>query len=156
MESFILELGTGFAFLERQKRMIVDGVDYYLDLLFFHRDLRRLVAVELKIGEFQPGNKGQMELYLRWLNRHERKADEEPPIGLILCAGKRQETIELLDLDQSGIQVSSYWTQVLPRAALESKLHEAIQLARNRILQNKHRAGQKMRGAKRYPAVDAA
>ena len=141
MESFILELGTGFAFLERQKRMIVDGVDYYLDLLFFHRDLRRLVAVELKIGEFQPGNKGQMELYLRWLNRHERKADEEAPIGLILCAGKRQETIELLDLDQSGIQVSSYWTQALPKAALESKLHEAIQLARNRILQNKRLAG---------------
>jgi predicted nuclease of restriction endonuclease-like (RecB) superfamily len=141
MESFILELGAGFAFLERQKRMIVDGVDYYLDLLFFHRDLRRLVAVELKIGEFQPGNKGQMELYLHWLNRHERKPDEEAPIGLILCAGKRQETIELLDLDRSGIQVSSYWTEILPKAALESKLHEAIRLARSRILQNDHLAG---------------
>jgi predicted nuclease of restriction endonuclease-like (RecB) superfamily len=155
-ESFILELGAGFAFLERQKRMIVDGVDYYLDLLFFHRDLRRLVAVELKIGEFQPGNKGQMELYLHWLNRHERKPDEEAPIGLILCAGKRQETIELLDLDRSGIQVSSYWTEILPKAALESKLHEAIRLARSRILQNDHLAGKKRRGAKRCAAADVA
>jgi predicted nuclease of restriction endonuclease-like (RecB) superfamily len=136
MESFILELGAGFAFLERQKRMIVDGVDYYLDLLFFHRDLRRLVAIELKIGEFQPGDKGQMELYLRWLDRHERKEDEATPIGLILCAGKRQETIELLDLDRSGIKVSSYWTEALPKAALESKLHEATRLARRRLMQN--------------------
>jgi hypothetical protein len=138
MESFILELGAGFAFLERQKRMIVDGVDYYLDLLFFHRDLRRLVAIELKIGEFQPGDKGQMELYLRWLDRHERKDDEATPIGLILCAGKRQETIELLDLDSSGIRVSSYWTEALPKAALESKLHEAIRLARRRLMDKSH------------------
>ena|SRR6266702_3220663 len=136
MESFILELGAGFAFLERQKRMMVDGIDYYLDLLFFHRDLRRLVAIELKIGEFQPGDKGQMELYLRWLDRHERKDDEATPIGLILCAGKRQETIELLDLDSSGIKVSSYWTQILPKAALESKLHEATRLARRRLIQS--------------------
>jgi predicted nuclease of restriction endonuclease-like (RecB) superfamily len=136
MESFILELGAGFAFLERQKRMMVDGIDYYLDLLFFHRDLRRLVAIELKIGDFQPGDKGQMELYLRWLERHERKDDEATPIGLILCAGKRQETIELLDLDSSGIKVSSYWTEALPKAALESKLHEATRLARQRLIHN--------------------
>ncbi len=142
MESFILELGAGFAFLERQKRMIVDGVDYYLDLLFFHRDLRRLVAVELKIGEFQPGDKGQMELYLRWLDRHERKDDEATPIGLILCAGKRQETIELLDLDSSGIKVSSYWTEALPKAALESKLHEATRLARQRLIKDGAQAGE--------------
>ena len=146
MESFILELGAGFAFLERQKRMIVDGVDYYLDLLFFHRDLRRLIAVELKIGEFQPGDKGQMELYLRWLDRHERKDDEDTPIGLILCAGKRQETIELLDLDSSGIKVSSYWTEALPKAALESKLHEATRLARQRLIESGAQAGEKRRG----------
>jgi len=97
--------------------------------------LRRLVAVELKIGDFQPGDKGQMELYLRWLDRHERKNDEAAPIGLILCAGKRQETIELLDLDTSGIRVSSYWTEALPKAALESKLHEAMRLARERMMQ---------------------
>jgi len=130
MEAFILELGVGFAFLERQKRIIIDGVDYYLDLLFFHRNLRRLVAIELKIGSFQPGDKGQMELYLSWLNRYERKKGEESPIGLILCAGKRRETIELLDLEKSGIKVSSYWTEALPREELERKLHEAVKLAR--------------------------
>ena len=130
MEAFILELGVGFAFLERQKRIIVDGIDHYLDLLFFHRNLRRLVAIELKIGSFQPGDKGQMELYLSWLNRYERKEGEESPIGLILCAGKRRETIELLNMDKSGIKVSSYWTEALPKADLERKLHEAVKLAR--------------------------
>ena len=152
MESFILELGAGFAFLERQKRMIVDGVDYYLDLLFFHRDLRRLVAVELKIGDFQPGDKGQMELYLRWLDRHERKDDEATPIALILCAGKRQETIELLDLDRSGIKVSSYWTEALPKAALESKLHEATRLAHQRLVKKGGQAAPKRRDIDRRTA----
>lgn len=133
MESFILELGVGFAFLERQKRIIVDGVDHYLDLLFYHRNLRRLVAIELKLGEFKPGHKGQMELYLGWLDRYEKKAEEESPIGLILCAGKRHETVELLDLDKSGIHVASYWTEALPKAELERKLHEAVMLARARL-----------------------
>ena len=133
MESFILELGVGFAFMERQKRITVDGIDHYLDLLFYHRNLRRLVAIELKIGAFQPGDKGQMELYLGWLNRYERNPDEETPIGLILCAGKRHETVELLDLEHSGIQVSSYWTEALPKAELERKLHEAVRLARARL-----------------------
>lgn len=133
MESFILELGVGFAFLERQKRVTVDGVDHYLDLLFYHRNLRRLVAVELKLEDFKPGDKGQMELYLGWLNRYERKEGEESPIGLILCAGKRQETIELLNLEQSGIQVSSYWTEALPKEAMERKLHDAVTLARARL-----------------------
>lgn len=135
MESFILELGVGFAFLERQKRITVDGVDHYLDLLFYHRNLRRLVAIELKIGEFKPGHKGQMELYLGWLNRYERKEGEESPIGLILCTGKRHETVELLDLERSGIQVSSYWTEALPKAELERKLHDAVMLARTRLEQ---------------------
>lgn len=133
MESFILELGVGFAFLERQKRVTVDGVDHYLDLLFYHRNLRRLVAIELKLGEFKPGHKGQMELYLGWLNRYERKTDEESPIGLILCAGKRHETVELLDLDKSGIHIASYWTESLPKAELEHKLHEAVMMARARM-----------------------
>jgi predicted nuclease of restriction endonuclease-like (RecB) superfamily len=133
MEAFILELGVGFAFLERQKRVSVDGVDHYLDLLFYHRNLRRLVAVELKLEDFKPGDKGQMELYLGWLNRYERKENEETPIGLILCAGKRQETVELLDLERSGIQVSSYWTEALPRAEMERKLHQAVNLARARL-----------------------
>lgn len=133
MESFILELGVGFAFLERQKRITVDGEDYYLDLLFYHRPLRRLVAIDLKLEEFKPGDKGQMELYLNWLDRYERREGEEKPIGLILCAGKRRETVELLDLERSGIQVSSYWTEVLPKKELERKLHDAVRLARARL-----------------------
>jgi len=132
MEAFILELGVGFAFLERQKRIMVDGDDHYLDLLFYHRHLRRLVAIDLKLREFKPGDKGQMELYLRWLDRHERKPDEEAPIGLILCAGQRHETVELLNLEKSGIRVSSYWTNVLPKEQLQKKLHEAVMFARVR------------------------
>jgi len=133
IEAFILELGTGFAFLGRQKRITVDNEDHYLDLLFYHRGLRRLVAIELKLEEFKPGDKGQMEFYLRWLDRYERKAGEETPIGLILCAGQRRETVELLDLEKSGIHVSSYWTDVLAREQLQRKLHDAVQLARARF-----------------------
>jgi predicted nuclease of restriction endonuclease-like (RecB) superfamily len=133
MEQFILELGVGFTFVARQKRISVDHDDYYLDLLFFHRGLRRLVAIDLKLRDFRPGDKGQMELYLRWLDKYERKAGEEAPIGLILCAGKKHETVELLDLEKSGIKVSSYWTEVLPKAELERKLHEAVRLARARL-----------------------
>lgn len=153
MESFILELGVGFAFLERQKRITLDGVDHYLDLLFYHRHLRRLVAIDLKLEEFKAGDKGQMELYLRWLERYERKEGEEKPIGLILCAGKLQETIELLDMEQSGIRVSSYWTEVLPKKQLERKLHEAVSLARarlgNRIESAKEKSGIRPRRRKK-------
>jgi hypothetical protein len=124
MEAFILE---------RQKRITVDGVDHYLDLLFYHRNLRRLVAVELKLGDFKPGDEGQMELYLGWLDRYERNEGEEPPIGLILCAGKRQETVELLNLERSGIKVSAYWTEALSKTEMERKLHEAVLHARARI-----------------------
>jgi predicted nuclease of restriction endonuclease-like (RecB) superfamily len=133
MEAFILEIGVGFAFLERQKRITVDGDDYYLDLLFYHRRLRRLVAIDLKIGDFKPGYKGQMELYLRWLDKYERQKDEESPIGLILCAGKKEETVRLLDLEAVGIRVASYWTEDLPREQIERKLHEAVILARERL-----------------------
>jgi predicted nuclease of restriction endonuclease-like (RecB) superfamily len=143
MESFILELGVGFAFLDRQKRITVDGVDHYLDLLFYHRRLRRLVAIDLKLREFKPGDKGQMELYRKWLDRYERNEGEEKPIGLILCAGKLQETIELLDLEQSGIRVSAYWTKVLPKKELERKLHDAVRLARARLQAAKDRSGGK-------------
>jgi predicted nuclease of restriction endonuclease-like (RecB) superfamily len=133
MEQFILELGVGFTFVARQKRISVDQDDYYLDLLFFHRGLRRLVAIDLKLRDFRPGDKGQMELYLRWLDKYERKPGEETPIGLILCAGKKHETVELLDLEKSGIRVSSYWTEVLPKAELERKLHQAVLVARSRL-----------------------
>ncbi len=133
IEAFVLELGTGFAFLERQKRIQVDSEDHYLDLLFYHRGLKRLVAIDLKLEAFKPADKGQMEFYLRWLDRHERRPGEEAPIGLILCAGQRRETVELLDLEKSGIRVSSYWTDVLPKEQLQKKLHEAVLSARARM-----------------------
>jgi len=135
MENFILELGVGFTFVARQKRIQVDNDDYYLDLLFYHRGLKRLVAIDLKLGDFRPADKGQMELYLRWLAKYEQKPDEQAPIGLILCAGKKKETVELLELEKSGIRVASYWTRVLPRELLQKKLHEAIQHARTRLAQ---------------------
>ena len=135
IENFILELGIGFTFVARQKRIQVDSDDFYLDLLFYHRGLRRLVAIDLKLRDFQPGDKGQMEFYLRWLAKYEQKPDEESPIGLILCAGKKREQIELLELEKSGIRVASYWTKVLPRKLLQQKLHEAIQHARERLTQ---------------------
>ena len=136
MEAFILELGAGFAFMERQKRITVDNDDYYLDLLFYHRRLHRLIAIELKLGDFKPADKGQMELYLRWLDKHERRENEGAPIGLILCAGKKEETIRLLDMEGSGIRVASYWTEALPKAELERKLHEAVIQAHHRLAQD--------------------
>lgn len=134
IERFLLELGTGFAFVERQKRITLDGDDYYLDLLFFHRRMQRLVAIELKIGDFKPGHSGQMELYLRWLDRHERQPSEQPPLGIILCAGKKRETVEYLDLDARGIHVAEYLTELPPREVLAERLHRAIEAARNRLV----------------------
>jgi len=133
LEAFILELGRGFAFVERQKRMVIDGEDFYLDLLFFHRRLRRLVAIELKLGRFKAAHKGQMELYLAWLNQHERQPGEEPPIGLILCAEASREQVELLQMHQDGITVAEYWTELPPKAELERQLHQALQDARERL-----------------------
>ena len=137
LESFIMELGAGFTFVERQKRMIVDGEDFYLDLLFYHRNLRRLIAIELKLGKFKADYKGQMELYLRWLDKYERRQGEEHPLGLILCAGKSEEQIALLELSKSGIRVAQYLTELPPRKVLEEKLHKAIQIARLRFEQIK-------------------
>jgi len=136
IESFLLELGTGFAFVERQKRITLDGDDYYLDLLFYHRRLRRLVVIELKIGDFKAADVGQMELYLRWLDRHERQKGEERPIGLILCAGKKRETVEVLELEPRGIHVAEYLTELPPRELLEQRLHEAVVRARHQLEQH--------------------
>lgn len=133
MEAFILELGVGFAFLERQKRISVDGDDFYMDLLFFHRRLRRLVVIELKLDKFRPEHKGQMELYLRWLDKHERHEGENAPIGMILCAGKQQEQVELLELDGAGIHVAEYLMELPPKELLQAKLHKAIAFARRRL-----------------------
>ena len=133
LELFILELGKGFAFVERQKRMIIDGEDFYLDLLFYNRKLQRLVAVELKLGKFKAAYKGQMELYLKWLDKHERHEGENSPIGLILCAGKSAEQIELLEMHKDGIMVAEYWTELLPKRKLEQKLHSLLIEAKARI-----------------------
>ncbi len=141
LESFLVELGAGFTFVARQKRMTVGETDYYLDLLFYHRKLRRLVALELKLGKFQPADKGQMELYLRWLEKHEREEGEEPPLGLILCADKSEEEIELLQLGRSGIRVAAYLTELPPRELLAKKLHEALALARARLGSSRTDAG---------------
>lgn len=130
IEAFLLEMGSGFSFVARQKRMVIDGEDYALDLLFYHRRLRRLVAVELKLGKFKAAYKGQMELYLRWLEEHEQEPKEESPLGLILCAEGGQESIALLRLDQSGIHVGQYLTELPPKEVLERKLHESIALSR--------------------------
>lgn len=133
LEAFILELGRGFAFVERQKRMVIDGEDFYLDLLFFHRRLRRLVAIELKLGRFKAAHKGQMELYLKWLDKHERQPEEEAPIGLILCAESSREQVELLQMHKDGITVAEYWTELPPKAELEQRLHVALVEARERL-----------------------
>lgn len=133
LEAFILELGRGFAFVERQKRMVIDGEDFYLDLLFFHRRLRRLVAIELKLGRFKAAHKGQMELYLKWLDKFERQPEEEAPIGLILCAESSREQVELLQMHKDGITVAEYWTELPPKAELEQRLHAALLEARERL-----------------------
>ena len=132
MERFLLELGVGFTFVARQKRISVGADDFYLDLLFYHRHLRRLVAVELKLEKFQPAHKGQMELYLRWLDQHDRAMGEEPPIGLILCASKDTEQVKLLDMDAANIRVAEYLAHIPDMQVLQAHLHRAVELARER------------------------
>lgn len=137
LELFILELGKGFAFVERQKRMIIDGEDFYLDLLFYHRRLKRLVAIELKIDRFKAAHKGQMELYLNWLDKYERQPDEAAPIGLILCAQAGTEQVELMNLQKDNIMVAQYWTELPPKAVLEAKLHTALIEIQERLAEQK-------------------
>ena len=133
LQRFITELGNDFAFMARQKRITIDNEDYYIDLLFYHRHLQRLVAVDLKLGKFRAADKAQMELYLNWLNKYERKENENSPIGLILCADKSDEHIELLELNKGNIRVAQYFTALPPKKLLEQKLHKAIQLAGQRL-----------------------
>ncbi len=137
LELFLLELGNGFTFVERQKRMIIDEEDFYLDLLFYHRKLKRLVAIELKIDKFKAKYKGQMELYLKWLEKYEKQEGENSPIGIILCAEASKEQIELLEMHKDGIMVAEYWTELLPKDILEKKLHQALIEARERIERKK-------------------
>ncbi|SFU57712.1 PDDEXK nuclease domain-containing protein [Halomonas korlensis] len=135
LELFLLELGAGFTFVARQKRIQIDNDDFYIDLLFYNRRLKRLVAIDLKLGDFKAADKGQMELYLRWLARHEQETGEEPPLGIILCSGKKKEQIELLELDASGIHVAEYLTVLPPRDVLQARLHEAVEHSRARLAQ---------------------
>ena len=137
LERFILEFGHGFTFVDRQKRMTLDGDDFTLDLLFFHRTLRRLVAVELKIGRFKPQYMGQMRFYLKWLDRYERQEHENPPIGIILCTTASREQIELLELDKEGIAVAEYWTALPPKVEFERKIREILEQAKERLARRK-------------------
>ena len=137
LERFILELGTDFSFVARQRRITVDHEDYYIDLLFYPRKLRRLVVIDLKLGKFRAADKGQMELYLRWLDRYDRQMGEDPPIGLILCAGSSDGHIELLQLEASGIRVAEYFTELPSRKLLEQKLKSAVAIARERLAEGR-------------------
>jgi predicted nuclease of restriction endonuclease-like (RecB) superfamily len=137
IEHFILELGKGFTFIERQKRMIIDGEDFYLDLLFYNRKLKRLVAIELKLGKFKVADKGQMELYLKWLDKYEKQEGENNPIGLILCVEKSSEQVELLQMHKDGIMVAEYWTELPTKKELEKKLHSLVIEVKARFENNK-------------------
>ena len=141
LEQFIIELGSGFSFVARQKRIIIDGEDFYLDLLFYHRRLHRLIAIDLKKGRFQAAYKGQMELYLRWLERYEMEPGEESPLGLLLCTEGSEEQIELLQLDKSGIKVAQYLTELPSREQLLKNIEAARQRWENRLLPEKQKNG---------------
>ncbi|ARD39610.1 nuclease [Edwardsiella ictaluri] len=136
IEQFLLEMGAGFTFIARQKRIQIDEDDFYIDLLFYNRKLKRLVAIDLKTEKFKHAHKSQMELYLRWLAKYEQEADEQPPIGIILCSSKKQEQIELLELDKSGIHVAEYLTVLPAIDVLKEKLHHATQAAKLRLAQD--------------------
>lgn len=133
LQHFITEIGSDFAFLARQKRITIDNRDYYIDLLFYHRRLKCLVAIDLKIGEFEAANKGQMELYLRYLEKYEQMEDENTPIGLILCTGKNKEHVELMQLDKSNIRVADYLTVLPSQKLLQEKLHRAVEIAQQKM-----------------------
>lgn len=130
LEQFMLELGNGFTLVARQKRMIIDGEDFYFDLLFYHRRLHRLIAIDLKLGRFKPQYKGQMELYLRWLEAHEMEPGEESPLGLLLCTEGSKEQIELLQLDKAGIKVAQYMTELPPRELLIQQIRKSLDIAK--------------------------
>lgn len=134
LQRFIIELGSDFAFMARQKRISIDNRDYYIDLLFYHRRLKCLVAIDLKIGEFEASNKGQMELYLRYLEKYEQVEGENTPIGLILCTGKNEEHVELMQLDKSNIRVADYLTALPSQKVLQEKLHKAVEIARQKLI----------------------
>lgn len=134
LQKFITEMGNDFAFMARQKRITVDDEDYYIDLLFFNRRLRCMVAIDLKLTDFKAAYKGQMELYLRWLEKHEMLEGENKPIGLILCTGKNEEHVELMHLHESNIRVAEYLMKLPDKKLLEQKLQKAVEIAKEKIL----------------------
>ena len=136
LQRFMIEMGNDFAFMARQKRITIDNKDYKIDLLFYHRRLKCLVAIDLKIGEFEAAHKGQMELYLRYLEKHDQVEGENTPVGLILCTGKNEEHIELMQLDKSNIRIAEYLTLLPSRELLQQKLHNAVALAKNKLATN--------------------
>ena len=147
LEHFLLELGAGFSFVARQKRLQIDNNDFYIDLLFYNRRLRRLVAIELKLGRFKAAHKGQMELYLKWLDRYERREGEEPPIGLILCTAASREQIELLEIHKDGIVVAEYWTALPPKAELQARIRQIYEAAAERAARRELEASSEGEGA---------
>lgn len=133
IQRFMTELGSDFAYLSRQKRLTIDHRDYYIDLLFYHRRLKCLIAIDLKIGEFDAAHKGEMELYLAYLEKYETIEGENPPIGLILCSGKNPEHIELMQLHKSNIKIADYFTILPSKELLLNKLNQAIKNAKNNL-----------------------
>lgn len=123
LQQFLTELGSGFCFMGRQFPMRINDDDYFLDLLFFHRGLRCLVAIDLKIGPFTAADKGQMDLYLAWLKRHEWRQGENEPVGLILCTSKKRQHVELLlSAGPHKLQVSEYLTKLPAKRLLQDRL----------------------------------
>ncbi len=155
IEAFLLELGVGFTFVARQKHMVIDGKDFSLDLLLYHRKLRRLVAIELKLGEFEPSHKGQLELYLRWLDKHEREPGEEAPIGLILCEKAGPEQLALLQLDRGDIRVAEYITAHLPPELLQRRLQQAVRQGKEQLALQEAEADQTRGKEQKSPAAEA-
>lgn len=143
LEKFILELGNDFAFLSRQKRITIDGEDFYIDLLFYHRKMKRLIVIELKLDKFRPEHKGQVELYLKWLDKYEKAEGEESPIAIILCATKNDMVAELLELGNSGIHVAQYLTKYVPKEVLQKKFIDSIEKARIQLEQRKNNGNEK-------------
>lgn len=130
LKNFILEIGKDFSFVGEEYRLQVGGHDYYIDLLFYHRELSCLVAFELKIGEFKPEYVGKMNLYLEALDREVKKDNENPSVGVILCAKKDDEVVEFaLSRSLSPTMVSEYELKLIDKKLLQNKLKEYIELA---------------------------
>ena len=130
LKNFILEIGKDFTFIDQEYRVQVGNHDYFIDLLFFHRGLSCLVAFELKIGEFKPEYVGKMNLYLEALDRDVKKDNENPSVGVILCASKDDEVVEYaLSRSLSPTLVSEYRLKLIDKKLLQRKLKEYVELA---------------------------